>query len=218
MNTMVDLLKLTGICPILASAESDMAVPAAQALMEGGLPVLEVLMRDENSMQNMENIAKAFPDFYVGAGTVLSCEQAEEAIDRGAKFIVLPGFSRKIVETCLKRGVTVVPGAVTATEIMTALEYGIQNVKFFPVYQLGGVDMLAQLNGPYPNVKFVVTGGLGSNDFLPLVKYPGTLAAGGDWMFADGNALKERNYEQITTNMRHSIYKVLDMRAESRFK
>ena len=207
-----NLLKLTGICPIRAGAESDSAVPAAQALVEGGLPVMEVLMRDENSMQNMAKIARDVPELYVGAGTVLTVETAERAIDLGAKFIVMPGFSAKVVEFCLKRGVSVLPGCVTPTEIMMAMDYGLDAVKFFPIYEMGGTKTLAQLNGPFPNVKFVVTGSLTSENYLPLVDYPGTLAAGGDWMFQDHDALKNRDFEQIARNMRESVCQVQDMR------
>lgn len=211
-SNIFNLLKLTGICPILAGAESDSAVPAAQALVEGGLPVMEVLMRDENSMQNMAKIARDVPELYVGAGTVLTADMAERAIDLGAKFIVIPGFSPKVVEVCLKRGVSVLPGCVTPTEVMMALDYGIDAVKFFPIFEMGGTKTLAQLNGPFPTVKFVVTGSLNSENFLPLVEYPGTLAAGGDWMFQDHDALKNRDFEQIARNMRESVCRVQDMR------
>lgn len=213
MNYMMDLMKLTGICPILAMAQPEDAVPAARALVDGGLPMLEVLMKNETSAMNMAKIAKEVPQMNVGAGTVLSADQAERLIDLGAKFIVLPGFSRSVVEVCLKRGVMVLPGCVTPTEIMMALDYGIKAVKFFPVFQMGGIDTLAQLNGgPFPDVKFVVTGSLNSENFLSLVEYPGTLAAGGDWMFQDHDALKNRDFKQIARNIRESVCRVQDMR------
>lgn len=210
---MMNLLKLAGICPILAMAEPDAAVPAAKALVDGGLPMLEVLLKNEASVKNIENIAREVPEIFVGAGTVLTVEAARRVIDLGAKFVVLPGFSRNVVEFCLKQNVMVMPGCVTATEIMMALEYGIDVVKFFPVFQMGGTDTLAQYNGgPFPNVRFVVTGALNSSNFLPLVQYHGTLAAGGDWMFQDHDALKNRNYEQIARNMRESVCRVQDIR------
>lgn len=213
-SKMTKLLELTGICPILATAPTDAAVPAAKALAQGGLPVLEVLLKNEDSVTNIKNIAREAPEVIVGAGTVLSVAQAERVIDLGAQFCVLPGFSPKVVEYCLKHNVKVLPGCVTATEIMMALDYGITDVKFFPVFQMGGTATLAQFNGgPFPQVRFVVTGALDSTNFLPLVEYKNTLAAGGDWMFQDACALKERNYEQIAKNMRESIGRVLDMRA-----
>ena len=118
---------------------------------------------------------------------------------------------------CVNRNVPVLPGCVTATEIMMALDYGIQTVKFFPVYQMGGLDTLAQLyGGPFPNVRYVVTGGLNSVNFLPLMTHKSVLAAGGDWMFADYNALNGRNYKQITCNIRKSVNEVLDIRANQK--
>ena len=214
MSELMDLLKMTAICPIMADIEADSVVPAAQALVEGGLPVVEVLMRNEKSPGNLERIARELPGVFVGAGSVLNVRMAEEVIDRGAKFVVMPGFSRKVVELCQGKNIPVLPGCVTATEIMMALEYGIEVVKFYPVYQMGGVEMLMQFNnGPFGIVIFVVTGGLNSKNFLPLVAYKNTFAAGGDWMFADENALRERNFKQITRNLRKSINDVLELRA-----
>ena len=214
MNSiMKDVLKVTGICPILAMSPVEDAADAARALVEGGLPVLEVLIRNETSWKNIESIGRDVPEIVMGAGTVLNVESAKRAVDLGAQFLVMPGFSAKVVEFALKNDVIPLPGCVTATEIMMALDYGIHDVKFFPVYQLGGVDMLSQFtNGPFPDVRYVVTGGLGSDNFLPLVEFKNTLAAGGDWMFTDHNALKERNFEQIARNMRDSILRVQDMR------
>lgn len=208
-----NLLKLTGICPILASAEPECAVPAAQALVAGGLPVMEVLMKNETSVENMARIAKQVPELYVGAGTVLNEEQARRMIDLGAKFIVLPGFDEKTVELCLKRNIMVLPGCVTPTEIMKAIRYGLTAVKFFPVFQMGGTATLAQyMGGPFPKMRYVVTGALNRDNFLPLVDFPATLAAGGDWMFQDHDALKNHDFEQIARNMRESVICVQDMR------
>ena len=214
MSEVMDLLKLSGICPIIADAEPGTAVPAAAALAEGGVPVVEVLMRNEKSRINIKDIASALPGIQVGAGSVLNLELAKEAYDLGAKFMVLPGFSRKVVEFCIDKNIPVLPGCVTPTEIMAALDYGIDIVKFFPVYQMGGLDTLKQLNnGPFSNVRFVVTGGLDSRNFLPLMTWKNVLAAGGDWMFQDFGALAGRNYKQITYNIRKSVNEVLDIRA-----
>ena len=214
MSKAMDLLKLTGICPIMAEMPPESAVPAAKALIDGGVPMVEVLMWNDDSMGNLAKISRELPDIEVGAGTVLSADQAERLIDLGAKFIIIPGFSRKIVELCLKKNVPVIPGCVTSTEIMMALEYGIHTVKFFPVYQMGGLDMLSQLNGgPFHDIQFVATGGLNSVNFLPLMKYKNMLAAGGDWMFADHDALKNKNYQQITYNIHKSVNDVLEVRA-----
>lgn len=218
-KTMYGILKTTGICPIMVAPEPDAAVPAARALVAGGLPVCEILMRNEESLGHLKNIARDVPEIIVGAGTVLNVRQAEKVIDLGAQFIVMPGFDAEIVELCLKKNISVLPGCVTPTEIMMALRYGIRVLKFFPVYQMGGNEILAQLNnGPFGNVEWVVTGGLDGRNFLPLLAHPNTIAAGGDWMFNEHNALKEKNYEQITLNMRATIQDALDFRAEQKRK
>ncbi len=212
-KTMYGILKTTGICPIMVEPAVEAAVPAARALVQAGLPVCEILMRNDNSRKYLSHIAKEVPEIIVGAGSVLNVRLAEEAVDLGAQFCVLPGFSREVVEFCLKKGISVLPGCSTATELMMALDYGINIVKFYPVYQLGGVDTLAQYNnGPFGMIEWVVTGGLGSHNFLPLLRHKNTLAAGGDWMFADGNAINTKNYDLIEENTRKSIQSVLDMR------
>ena len=124
----MDLLKLSGICPIIADAEVDSAVPAAAALAEAGVPVVEVLMRNEKSRINIKNIVAELPGIQVGAGSVLNLDSAKEAYDLGAKFMVMPGFSSKVIEFCISKNIPVLPGCVTPTEIMKALSLGLNVV------------------------------------------------------------------------------------------
>ena len=209
---MNDVLKVTGVCPIIARCESDSVVDAAKALVAGGVPVVEVLQRFDNSLSNLETIARDVPEICVGAGTVINVRQAEEAIDKGAQFIIMPGFGRQVVEYCLKKGVPVFPGCVTAAEITTALEYGIDVVKFYPVYQLGGLSVLDEYSGTFPMVRYMVTGALNETNFLPLMRNRNILAAGGDWMFTQGNALVNRDFDLIAKNLRASVTAVQDLR------
>ena len=209
---MNDVLKVTGVCTIIARCESDSAVDAAKALVAGGVPVVEVLQRFDNSLSNLETIARDVPEICVGAGTVINVRQAEEAIDKGAQFIIMPGFGRQVVEYCLKKGVPVFPGCVTAAEITTALEYGIDVVKFYPVYQLGGLSVLDEYSGTFPMVRYMVTGALNETNFLPLMRNRNILAAGGDWMFTQGNALVNRDFDLIAKNLRASVTAVQDLR------
>ena len=215
MSHITDVLAITGICPILVKADPESAVMAAKALARGGDPVLEVLLRDEESYVNIQKIANEAPETAVGAGTVLNLEQAKRVADLGVKFMVSPGFNPKVVEFCLDHDILALPGCITPSEITMALEYGIDVVKFFPVYQMGGIETLKQYTfGPFPTVKYVVTGGLGKDNFLPLLRHKNTLAAGGDWMFTEHHALENGNFEQIEDNIRHCIYQVLDQREE----
>lgn len=209
---MMDVLKVAGVCPILADCASESAVPAAKALAAGGVPVVEVLRRFENSMSNLEEIAVRTPEVCVGAGTITTLPQAQEAVDRGAQFIVMPGFGRQVVEFCLQKGIPVIPGCATPAEITAALEYGIEIVKFYPVYQLGGLEVLDEYSGTFPTVRYIVTGALNEARFLPLMRNRSVLAAGGNWMFTQGRALENRDFDLIARSLRASVTAVQDLR------
>ena len=215
-KTMYGILKTTGICPIMVAPELDFAADAAHAIAEGGLPVCEVLLhRDEDSLNRIKKIALEAPEVIVGAGSVISIRDAEEALDAGAKFFVAPGFVPEVIEFALKRDIPILPGCVTASDISMALNYGINILKFFPIYQLGGAETLAQYHGgPFGKVEWVVTGGLTGKNFLPFAEIDYVLASGGDWMFAENNAVNDKNYEQIVLNMRNTIKDVLNLRAQ----
>ena len=213
-KTMYGILKTTGICPIMVAPEVDFAADAAHALAEGGLPVCEVLLhRDEYSLDRIKTIAKDAHEVIVGAGSVISIRDAEEAIDAGAKFFVAPGLVPEVVEFALKKNMPILPGCVTASDISIALNYGINILKFFPIYQLGGADTLAQYHGgPFGKVEWVVTGGLNGKNFLTFSTIDYVLASGGDWMFAEGNAVGNKDYDMIVKNTRRTINDVLEAR------
>ena len=213
-KTMYGILKTTGICPIMVAPEVDFAADAAHALAEGGLPVCEVLLhRDDDSLNRIKRIAKDAPEVIVGAGSVISIRDAEEAINAGAKFFVAPGLVPEVVEFALKKNMPILPGCVTASDISIALNYGINILKFFPVYQMGGAETLAQYHGgPFGEVEWVVTGGLNGKNYLPFSTIPYVLASGGDWMFAEGNAVRNKDYDLIVKNTRRTINDVLEAR------
>ena len=179
---MKDVLKVTGIAPIIAYAEPEQAVPAAKALVAGGLPVVEVLMRNEHAMGNLERIARDVPEIVAGAGTIITLDQAKAAIDHGAQFIIMPGIGRQVVEYCIDRKIPVIPNCITPGEMTMAVEYGLDMVKFFPIYQLGGLATLNEYTGAYPMLHFLVTGMLNETNFLPLLENRKVIC-GGDWMF-----------------------------------
>lgn len=215
-KTMYGILKTTGICPIMVAPEIDFAADSARALAEGGLPVCEILLhRDEYSLERIREVAKKAPEVIVGAGSVISLRDAEEAIDAGAKFFVAPGLVPEVVEFALKNNMPILPGCVTASDISIALNYGISVLKFFPIYQLGGAEIIAQYHGgPFGKVEWVLTGGLNGKNFLPFANIDYVLASGGDWMFAENNAVTDKNYEQIVLNTRRTIKDVLELRSK----
>lgn len=169
------------IVPVVVLEQASLASDLAGALIDGGLPVAEVTFRTDAAEQAI-SIMATHPEMIVGAGTVLTVEQVKRAVEAGARYIVSPGTSRAVVEYCLNNSIPILPGAVTASEIMTLLDYGIDTVKFFPAGANGGPGAIKALSAPFTSVRFVPTGGINAaniNDYLSLPSVP---AAGGSWM------------------------------------
>ena len=171
-----------GIIPVIKLNRVEEAVPLAQALLAGGIPVAEVTFRTEAAAEGIATIRPEFPQMLGGAGTVLTTEQATAAIDAGAQFVVSPGSNGKIIDKVLDSGVVMIPGVATPTEIEAAMGRGLSVVKFFPAEALGGVAMLKALAGPYPQMKFVPTGGISAGNMQDYLQQKNVLAVGGSWM------------------------------------
>jgi 2-dehydro-3-deoxyphosphogluconate aldolase / (4S)-4-hydroxy-2-oxoglutarate aldolase len=172
-----------GIVPVVVLEELDTAVPVAAALAEGGLPVAEVTFRTAVAADAIARIA-AETDVLVGAGTVVRPEQVDEAVAAGAQFIVTPGLSARVIERCRELDVLVIPGVATATEVIAALDLGLDLLKLFPAEQAGGVPLLKALHGPFPHVRFVPTGGIAAANAAAYLALPSVAAVGGSWMVA----------------------------------
>ncbi len=177
-----DHLRACGVIPVVAISRAQDAPALAGALAAGGLPCVEITFRTPAANDAIERVRAALPDLLVGAGTVLSREQAERAIDAGARFIVTPGFQADVVETSLGRGIPVFPGVMTPTEIMRALDAGLTDLKLFPAGSVGGVAHLRALAAPFPMVRFIPTGGIGPSNLADYLAEPSVLAVGGSWM------------------------------------
>ncbi|MFJ9241128.1 bifunctional 4-hydroxy-2-oxoglutarate aldolase/2-dehydro-3-deoxy-phosphogluconate aldolase [Streptomyces sp. NPDC101776] len=183
------------ILPVLTVPRATMAGPLAEALVEGGARCAEVTFRTAEAEQALKSMA-AHGGLTVGAGTVLTPEQAERAVAAGARFIVSPGFDSEVVAKCRELGVPVLPGIATATELLRALRAGIDTVKLFPAEALGGVPMLTSLAAPFPQVRFVPTGGIGLAHMSGYLAHPAVLAVGGSWMATAGH-LERGEYAEI---------------------
>jgi 2-dehydro-3-deoxyphosphogluconate aldolase/(4S)-4-hydroxy-2-oxoglutarate aldolase len=168
----------------------------AEALTAGGLPLAEVTFRTPSARQALAAMAED-PALIVGAGTVISAEQVDDAVAAGARFVVSPGFSPAVVRRCQQLGVPVVPGVATATELMAALDAGITIVKFFPSESLGGVTTLRALAPVFPQVRFVPTGGISPANASAYLAEPSVLAVGGSWMVTPP-LLAQRSWDTIT--------------------
>ncbi len=175
------LVCATGVIPVVVLDDPELARPLGDALKEGGLPVAELTFRTAAAPAALRLLA-ADPDLIVGAGTVVSADQVDLAHEAGARFIVTPGFSGRVIDRCHKLGMAVIPGVATATEVIAALDYGIDLLKFFPAHASGGVTMLRALQGPFPQVRFIPTGGVSAANMADYLALSSVVAVGGSWM------------------------------------
>lgn len=175
-------LRNAGVVPVVVLERAEDAVPAARAMLAGGVNVMEITFRTAAAAEAIRNVAAECPEMLVGAGTVLTVEQCEKAVALGAKFIVSPGFDAEIVDWCVERGVAVAPGCVTPTEIMAALKRGLSVVKFFPAGIYGGLKAMKALAAPFGQVKFIPTGGVSADNLAEYAAAPFVHAVGGSWL------------------------------------
>jgi 2-dehydro-3-deoxyphosphogluconate aldolase/(4S)-4-hydroxy-2-oxoglutarate aldolase len=184
------------ILPVVVLDDAAAAPDLAAALTAGGLRAVEVTFRTAAAADTIRAMAER-PDVLVGAGTVLTPAQVDQAADAGARFVVSPGFSPAVVRRCQERGLPVFPGAATATEIQMALDAGLDTVKFFPAEQLGGVGMIKALAAPFRSVRFIPTGGVNTGNLADYLALPAVLAVGGTWMVAP-DLLAAGRWDEVT--------------------
>lgn len=180
--TVLDAIRAMKLVPVIVIESASDAVPLAAALSDGGLPCAEVTFRTPNAAEAITRMASKFPDMLIGAGTVLTPEQAARALDAGARFIVAPGFNPAVVDHCLERGVPVFPGICTPTEIEMALSKNLSVLKFFPAEAAGGLAFLKAVAAPYVGVEFMATGGINLDNIAAYLGFKRVVACGGSWM------------------------------------
>ncbi|MEO7996874.1 MAG: bifunctional 4-hydroxy-2-oxoglutarate aldolase/2-dehydro-3-deoxy-phosphogluconate aldolase [Gemmatimonadaceae bacterium] len=178
----VGQLSALRVLPVLVIPDSSQALPLADALSRGGLPVAEVTLRTASALESIRRISAERPDVTVGAGTVLSEKQAADAVQAGASFIVSPGLNPAVVEYCQSQSIAVFPGVVTPTEIEVALRLGLKVLKFFPAEPAGGLRYLQAVCAPYADVKFIPTGGMKRTLMADYLATGRVIACGGSWM------------------------------------
>jgi 2-dehydro-3-deoxyphosphogluconate aldolase/(4S)-4-hydroxy-2-oxoglutarate aldolase len=191
------------LLPVVVIDDAATAEPLAEALVRGGLPCAEITFRTAAAADAIKAMA-ARADMAVGAGTVLTPEQVDRAVDAGARFIVSPGFGPAVVRRCQEVGVPVFPGVATATEIQMALDAGLTTVKFFPAEQLGGAAMVKALAAPFRSVRFIPTGGVTTDNLDRYLAEPAVLAVGGTWMVA-ADLLRSGNWDEVTRRTRAAV-------------
>lgn len=196
MNEIFDQLYQSKVVPVVKINNADDAVETAKALYDGGITSAEITFRTSAAANAIQNIHKALPKVLLGAGTVINTEQAKQALDSGAKFIVSPGISRNIIEFGIDHHIPVLPGVCTPTEIMIALEYDLKVVKFFPAKQYGGLATIKALSAVFPNLKFMPTGGINIDNLQEFLVEKYIFACGGSWMVSE-HMIDQHQYDEI---------------------
>ncbi|WP_078084518.1 bifunctional 4-hydroxy-2-oxoglutarate aldolase/2-dehydro-3-deoxy-phosphogluconate aldolase [Microbulbifer mangrovi] len=196
-ESLVPVLEQAGVVPVLVIDNVSEALPLAQALVEGGLNVLEVTLRTEAALAAVEEIAKHLPDAHVGTGTVLNAADVRRSVDAGATFMVSPGATEALLDAAGDVSVPMLPGAANPSEVMRLLERGYRYQKFFPAEAAGGVPMLKSIGGPLAQVKFCPTGGVSPKNAKDYLGLANVVCVGGSWMAAP-KLVAEKNWAEIT--------------------
>ena len=196
--TVWERLKNAVVVPVVVIDDVKDAISTANALLAGGVDVMEITFRTAAAPDAIQAVAENCPDMLVGAGTVLNVEQAKLAVQRGAKFIVSPGFDAEVVAWCIENGIAVCPGCVTPTEIMAAIKLGLNVVKFFPANVYGGLNAMKNLSAPFVGVKFLPTGGVNTGNIKEYIDAPFVHAVGGSWVCPKAD-IAEGNFDKITS-------------------
>ena len=196
MSDIFNQLKNFRIIPVIVIDDPSKSAPLGKALIDGGLPCGEITFRTANAAEAIREMAKAHPNMLLGAGTILTPAQADSAVEAGAKFLIAPGFNPEVVRHCQKKGIPILPGVMTPSDIDQAMSLGLDTVKFFPAEAAGGVNMIKSLSGPYRNIKFVPTGGVSPSNLGSYLSIKSVIACGGSWMVKD-DLIAGGNFDEI---------------------
>lgn len=195
-DKLIALLKGQPVIPVLKIDDANDAVPLARALARGGLPVIEITMRTPHALEAIRRAAAEVPEAVVGAGTILTAAQFEQATAAGSRFIVSPGATREVFAAARGSAVPLLPGAITPSEMMAALEEGLDFLKFFPAEQAGGAAFLKSLASPFAGLRFCPTGGVTTRNAGDYLSLPNVICVGGSWVAPD-DAVKAGNWAMI---------------------
>lgn len=197
MEAILKQLETSKVVPVVSFDDAKDARPLGNALLKGGLPVIEITFRTDAAAEAIANISYELPDICVGAGTVLTIDQVNQAIDSGARFIVAPGFNPRIVDYCIDRNIPVFPGVNSPTQVEMGLERDLKVLKFFPAEASGGLKMLKAMAAPYGDVRFMPTGGININNLKDYLAFDRIIACGGTWL-ATAALINEDRFDEIT--------------------
>jgi 2-dehydro-3-deoxyphosphogluconate aldolase/(4S)-4-hydroxy-2-oxoglutarate aldolase len=195
--SLAERLGQLGLIPVVKIDQASQGPRLAEALLEGGLPCAEITFRTPDAEDAIRIITRSYPGMLTGAGTVITVEQAERAIAAGARYIVSPGISIPVIEWCVERNIPVFPGIATPTDIITALSYGLEVLKFFPAEALGGCKTLQALSAPFDRIRFIPTGGVNLQNLESYIKLSCVHACGGSW-FVSSSLISSEKFDEIS--------------------
>ena len=204
MSIVFESLEKSKIVPLVQANDVPTALRIAEALLEGGLDVLEVVLRSENALACLEAIVQHFPKALIGAGTVLSVTQAQKVIDLGVDFIVCPGLEAGVVKTAQSHNMPILPGVTSATEMQNAYNLGLNAVKFFPASLSGGTKMISALSFVFSDMKIMPTGGINEGNVCEYLALPCVIACGGSWL-TPTEAVQQGDFKRITELARQAL-------------
>ncbi len=208
MHSVLEKIHSLGIVPVVKIDTPSHALPLGEALLAGDLPVAEITFRTDAAEESIKRLSGELPDLLVGAGTVLTPEQAEKAVKAGAKFIVSPGFNEPVVDFCLEHRVPVTPGVNSPTQIEQGLYKGLNVLKFFPAEASGGLSLLKSMSAPYNNVQFIPTGGIKTENMHDYLAFSKVLAIGGSWMVKP-DLISGEQFDEISRISREAVRSML---------
>lgn len=211
MDEILNRIEKISLVPVVVLEDAKQAAPLAGALCKGGLPCAEVTFRTDAAEESIRRMSREYPDMLIGAGTVLTTEQADRAVGAGAKFIVSPGFNPRVVGHCIERGITILPGTANPSDVEQAIEMGLEVVKFFPAEAAGGLEMIKSMAAPYTRLRFMPTGGIDASNLGSYLAYPKILACGGSWMVKP-ELVRAGQFEEITRLTREAVLSMLELK------
>ncbi|MBM0637763.1 bifunctional 4-hydroxy-2-oxoglutarate aldolase/2-dehydro-3-deoxy-phosphogluconate aldolase [Campylobacter bilis] len=202
-----EILKISKIIPVVTIYDLNTSIELAQALLKGGIKILEITLRTKDAIKAIKLISNEIPQITIGAGTVLNSKMLEEAKNAGAKFAISPGLNPIFAQEAKTIDINLIPGVATASEIMLALEFGYKNLKFFPAQASGGVNMLKSFASPFPEVKFCPTGGIDLNNTKNYLNLNNVLCVGGSWL-SPKELILEKQWDKITQITQTSLKQI----------
>ena len=211
MEQLIKKISDTGIIPVVKIDDAKDAIPLATALKNGGLCCAEITFRTDAAEEAIRLIASEYPDFFIGAGTVLTKEQADAAMNAGASFIVSPGLNPEVVKYCCEKGYPIVPGVCTPSEVEMGMSLGLTYLKFFPAEAAGGVKMIKAMAAPYTMVKFMPTGGVSTKNLADYLNCKAVYACGGSWM-VPADKITDGKFDEIENLTKEAVALLKEIR------